>query len=63
MLQSNIILDRSIIVVTGVAGFIGANLTKKLLDDYPDCHIIGIDSITDYYNVKLKYERLETWMP
>lgn len=59
MLQSNIILDRSIIVVTGVAGFIGANLTKKLLDDYPDCHIIGIDSITDYYNVKLKYERLE----
>ena len=59
MLEKNIQLNGSTIVVTGAAGFIGANLTKKLLEDYPQCHVIGIDSITDYYDIRLKYDRLD----
>lgn len=59
MLIDNIQLDGRTILVTGVAGFIGANLAKRLLHDYPTCNVIGIDSITDYYDVRLKYERLD----
>lgn len=58
MLKKNILLNGSTVIVTGAAGFIGANLSKKLLVDYPECRIVGIDSITDYYDVRLKYERL-----
>lgn len=46
-------------MVTGAAGFIGSNLARCLLEDYPDCRVIGVDCITDYYDVRLKYERLE----
>ncbi|WP_148477281.1 NAD-dependent epimerase/dehydratase family protein [Parabacteroides johnsonii] len=59
MVNYNVYLTSKTILVTGVAGFIGANLTKRLLTDFKDIRIIGIDSITDYYNVRLKYERLE----
>lgn len=59
MLNSNIILSGATVVVTGAAGFIGANLVKRLLEDCPDICVIGIDSITEYYDVGLKYERLE----
>ena len=59
MLQSNISLSGSTIVVTGAAGFIGSNLVRRLLEDYPDSRVIGADSISDYYDVRLKYERLE----
>ena len=59
MLADNIKLDGRTILVTGAAGFIGANLAKRLLADYPACKVVGIDSITDYYDVRLKYERLE----
>ena len=48
-----------IILVTGVAGFIGANLAKRLLSDFEEAQVVGIDSITDYYDVRLKYERLK----
>lgn len=45
------------IFITGVAGFIGSFLAKKLLED---CyHIIGLDNINDYYDVKLKHFRLD----
>ena len=59
MLQPNISLSCSTIVVTGAVGFIGSNLVRRLLEDYPDSLVIGVDSITDYYDVRLKYERLE----
>jgi len=44
-------------LITGAAGFIGFYLSKKLLDK--GCRVIGIDNINDYYDVKLKYARLE----
>ena len=59
MLKYNIELSRKTILVTGAAGFIGSNLVKRLLNDFPQIRIIGIDSITDYYDVNLKYERLK----
>ena len=59
MLQPNISLSGATVLVTGAAGFIGANLVKRLLDDIHDCRVIGMDSITDYYDVRLKHERLD----
>ena len=59
MLPYNIILNGKTVLVTGVAGFIGSNLAKRLLTDYADLRVIGIDSITDYYDVTLKYDRLK----
>lgn len=58
MLPVNINLSGKTVLLTGVAGFIGANLARRLLNDYADIRIIGIDSITDYYDVRLKHERL-----
>ncbi|MBU1668246.1 NAD-dependent epimerase [bacterium] len=45
------------ILVTGTAGFIGFHLTKKLLERGDS--VIGLDNINDYYDVNLKYARLE----
>lgn len=59
MLPYNITLNGKTVLVTGVAGFIGSNLAKRLLTDYADLRVIGIDSITDYYDVSLKYDRLK----
>lgn len=46
------------ILVTGVAGFIGAFLSKKLLETTND-EIVGLDNLNDYYDVSLKEERLK----
>ena len=59
MLPYNIILNGKTVLVTGVAGFIGSNLAKRLLTDYAELQVIGIDSITDYYDVSLKHDRLK----
>lgn len=59
MLDKNVILDGEAILVTGAAGFIGCNLCKKLLNDYACSELVGLDSITDYYDVNIKYERLK----
>ncbi|WP_044418041.1 NAD-dependent epimerase [Halarcobacter anaerophilus] len=45
------------ILVTGTAGFIGFHLTKKLLQR--GAEVVGLDNINDYYDVNLKYARLE----
>lgn len=58
MLDKNVNLNGKIVLVTGAAGFIGCNLCKKLLSDYACAEIVGIDSISDYYDVNIKYERL-----
>ena len=45
------------ILVTGAAGFIGYNLSKRLAERGDE--IVGCDNINDYYDVNLKYGRLE----
>ena len=59
MVSYNIDLTGKTILVTGAAGFIGSNLVKRLFHDVKNIHVIGIDSITDYYDVNIKYERLK----
>ena len=59
MLEYNIDLTGKTILVTGAAGFIGANLVQRLLNGFENVKVVGIDSITDYYDVNLKYERLK----
>lgn len=56
--MTHIGLDEKTILVTGAAGFIAANLVKRLLSDVPTARIIGIDSVNDYYDVRLKEFRL-----
>ena len=59
MINNNINLKGKTILVTGAAGFIGSNLVKRLFNDVRNINVIGIDSITDYYDVNIKYERLQ----
>ena len=59
MLQYNIGLKGKTILVTGAAGFIGSNLCKRLLAEVEGAHIVGIDNMNDYYDVRLKEQRLE----
>ena len=47
------------LLITGSAGFIGANLVLKLLKEDDNIHIIGIDNMSDYYDVSIKEYRLE----
>ena len=59
MVTYNVNLEHKTVLVTGAAGFIGANLAKRLLNEFATVKVIGIDSITDYYDVRLKQERLD----
>ena len=59
MLKYNIDLNEKTVLVTGAAGFIGSNLVKRVLNEYSQIHVIGIDSMTDYYDVNIKKERLQ----
>lgn len=57
--MQNIVLRKKTILVTGAAGFIGANLVMKLLAQESKISVIGIDNMNDYYDVTLKEWRLE----
>ena len=57
--MSLIDLKGKTIFVTGTAGFIGSNLAKRLLSGIEGVTVIGIDNMNDYYDVRLKEERLE----
>lgn len=51
-------LNGKTVLVTGAAGFIGANLVMRLLKDEDNIRIIGIDNMNDYYDVSIKEYRL-----
>ncbi len=59
MLPQNINLENKTILVTGAAGFIGANLVKRLLRDVKGVRVVGIDNLNDYYDVNIKLGRLK----
>jgi nucleoside-diphosphate-sugar epimerase len=59
MLQENVDITNKTILITGVAGFIGSHLAARILREFPMTTVLGIDCITDSYDVSLKYMRLE----
>ncbi len=59
MLEKNVNLCGKTVLITGAAGFIGANLALVLLQEVENVKIVGIDNMNDYYDVSLKEFRLK----
>jgi nucleoside-diphosphate-sugar epimerase len=59
MLTPNVKLTNKTVLVTGAAGFIGANLATELLKTVHPIKIVGLDSLNDYYDVSIKEYRLK----
>ena len=57
--MSKVNLEKKTILVTGAAGFIGANLVRRICEESPSSTVIGIDSLNDYYDMTLKEYRLK----
>ncbi len=57
--MSKVNLEKKTILVTGAAGFIGANLVRRICEESPSSTVIGIDNLNDYYDVTLKESRLK----
>jgi UDP-glucuronate 4-epimerase len=51
------LLEYNTALVTGAAGFIGFHLSRRLLDD--GYRVVGVDNLNDYYDPKLKHDRLD----
>ena len=51
-------LENKTVLVTGSSGFIGSNLCLRLLDEYNNIKVIGLDNMNNYYDVSLKEYRL-----
>lgn len=51
-------INKLIVLITGAAGFIGANLALRLLETSEDVTVVGLDNMNDYYDVSLKEYRL-----
>ncbi|MEG1863400.1 MAG: GDP-mannose 4,6-dehydratase [Oscillospiraceae bacterium] len=62
MTKQNISTEIKTILVTGVAGFIGAGLAKRLLLSAENIRVVGVDNMNDYYDVRLKEYRLSELM-
>ena len=58
MLIPNVDLQNKTVLITGAAGFIGANLVTKLLSSPLSLHIVGVDNVNDYYDPAIKEYRL-----
>ena len=54
-----IFIKQKTILITGAAGFIGANLVLELLKTKSPVNIIGIDNLNDYYDISIKEWRLQ----
>ncbi len=52
-------LNGKTVLVTGAAGFIGANLVRALLGTGAAVNVIGLDNVNDYYDVSIKEYRLK----
>ena len=59
MVNFNVSLRGKTILVTGAAGFIGANLVRRLYEMAEGITVVGLDSMNDYYDVSLKEYRLQ----
>ena len=51
-------LNTKTLLITGAAGFIGANLVLRLLESQEPLRIVGLDNLNDYYDPSLKEYRL-----
>ena len=56
--KTKISLSNKSVFITGVAGFIGSNLAKRLLSTVEDVKVVGLDNMNHYYDVRLKEARL-----
>ena len=57
--KTKINLKNKSIFITGVAGFIGSNLAKRLLSTVEGVKVVGLDNMNNYYDVRLKEARLK----
>ena len=58
MLNPNVELRNKVVLVTGAAGFVGANLVMELFRTTEQITVVGVDNLNDYYDVSIKEYRL-----